>query len=106
MSSFLKSSKSISARLASIVIGSCDVSQLYSMLPPQSSPGCHEDEDENNNFPSESCHMIEYDDNVIVIVMMTVSSANDGDLHLGLGQRWLCPRWTAVGRSCQGDPMD
>ena len=40
MSSFLKSSKSISARLASMVIGSWEVNQLYSMLPLQSSsPG-------------------------------------------------------------------
>ena len=60
MSSFLKSSKSISARLASIVIGSCDVNQLYSMLAPQSSPDCDEDEDndeddninENDDVPS------------------------------------------------------
>ena len=60
MSSFLKSSKSISARLASIVIGSCDVNQLYSMLAPQSSPGCDVDEDddevdninENDDVPS------------------------------------------------------
>ena len=52
MSSFLKSSKSISARLASIVIGSWDVSQLYSMLAPQSSPDCDEDEveDEDDNI--------------------------------------------------------
>ena len=60
MSSFLKSSKSISARLASIVIGSWDVSQLYSMLAPQSSPDCDVDEDddevdninENDDVPS------------------------------------------------------
>ena len=50
MSSFLKSSKSISARLASIVIGSCDVNQLYSMLAPQSSPDCDVDEVEDDNM--------------------------------------------------------
>ena len=49
MSSFLKSSKSISARLASIVIGSCDVNQLYSMLASQSSPDCDVDEDEDDD---------------------------------------------------------
>ena len=35
---------------------------------------------------------------------MTVSSGNDDDLHLGLGQR--CPWWTAVGRRCQGALTD
>ena len=31
----------------------------------------------------------EYDDAEVIVMVMTVSSANDGDLHPGLGQRWI-----------------
>ena len=72
MSSFLKSSKSISARLASMVIGSWEVNQLYSMLPLQSSsPEQYEDQRRLVTVKSMKMAMILMMMDVMITMMFT-----------------------------------